>query len=74
MREKTYSFLTDDVSEDKEAEGVKACVITGKLKVEDYENCLEAALLKNKVNHQEKSKIHKHSFKKYHKEFIKTKN
>ena len=40
MREKTYSFLTDDVSEDKEAEGVKACVITGKLKFEENENCL----------------------------------
>ena len=39
-RAKTYSYLIDDSSEDKEAKGSKKCVIKRKLKFENYKNCL----------------------------------
>ena len=41
-----------------------------KLKFEDYENCLEANQLKNKINHLEK-KIDEYIVRENHKEFIK---
>ena len=42
LREKTYSYLIDDGSEDKNVKGTKKCVIKRKLKLGNYENCLEA--------------------------------
>ena len=42
-----------------------------KLKLEDYENCLEAAQGKNRINHLEKNKIDADSLDEDHKEFIK---
>ena len=56
LRAKTYSYLIDDGSENKKAKGTKNCVIK-KLKFEDYKNSLEAAQLKNKINHLQKNKI-----------------
>ena len=44
-RAKIYSYLIDDGSEDKKAKGRKKCLIKRKLKVENYENCLEAKQL-----------------------------
>ena len=41
-------------------------VIKGKLKFEDYKNCIEATQLKNKINHLEKNEIDVID----HKEFI----
>ena len=38
LRAKTQSYLIDDGSEDKKAEGTKKCVIKGKLKSEHYKN------------------------------------
>ena len=50
LKAKTYSYLIDDGSEDKKAKGTNKCVIKRKHRLEDYENCLEAAQLENKIN------------------------
>ena len=74
LREKTYSYLIADGSEDKKAKGTKKCVIKRKLKFENCKNCFEATQLENKINYLEK-KIDIDSFfcyKRKHKEFIKT--
>ena len=47
----TYSYLIDDGIEDKKAKGSKKCVIKRKLELENYENCLEATQLDNKMNY-----------------------
>ena len=57
LRAKAYSYLIDDDSKDKKAKGTKKRVIKRKLKTENYKNCLEAAQLDNKINHEEKNKI-----------------
>ena len=67
LRAKTYSYLKDNNYEAKKAKGTKKSVIKRKLKFEDYKNCLEAAQIKNKINHLEKNKIDAFSVK----EFIK---
>ena len=71
LRAKTYSYLTDDGSEDKKTKGTKKCVMKRKLTFENYKNCLEATQLKIKINHLEKSKSDIDSIKENHKEFIK---
>ena len=38
LRPKTYSYLTDDVKEDKKAKGTKKCVIKRMIKFSDYKN------------------------------------
>ena len=40
LRPKTYSYLTDDCKEDKEAKGTKKSVIKRMVKFDDYKNCL----------------------------------
>ena len=40
LRPKTYSYLMDDGWKDKKAKGTKKCVIKGRLKFNDYKNCL----------------------------------
>ena len=50
---KTYIYLIDDGSEDKNAKSTKKCVIKRKLKFKNYQNCLEATQLDNKINHLE---------------------
>ena len=57
LRAKTYSYLIDDGSEYTKTNGTKECVIKRKLKSENYENCLEATQLENKINYLEKNKI-----------------
>ena len=42
-----------------------------KLKCENYNNCLEATQIENKINYLEKNKIDIDSIKESHKEFIK---
>ena len=64
LRKKTYSYLIDDISEDKKTKGTKKCVIKIKLKFENYKNCLKANHLENKLNHLEKNKINIDSLKK----------
>ena len=54
LRAKTYSYLIDDDSEDKKAQGTKKCVIKRNIKCEDYKIRLGAAQLVNKINHLEK--------------------
>ena len=54
LRAKTYSYLTDDSSEDKKAKGTRKCVIKKKLKFQDCRNCLDAIQLNNKNNYIEK--------------------
>ena len=68
---KIYSYLIDDGSADKQAKDTKKCVISRKLKFENYKNCLEATQLENKTNHLEKNKIDIGRVKENHKEFIK---
>ena len=40
LREKTYSYLTDDDSEDEKAKGTKKCVIKRRLMFGNYTDCL----------------------------------
>ena len=40
LRPKTYSFLTDDVKEDKKAKETSKCVIKKMIKFSDYKKCL----------------------------------
>ena len=40
LRPKTYSYLTYDCKEDKKAKRTKKCVIKGRLKFNDYKDCL----------------------------------
>ena len=40
LRPKTYSYLTDDCKEDKNAKGIKKCIIKRRLKLNDYTDCL----------------------------------
>ena len=47
-------------------------MIKRKLKFEDYENCLEAAQIGNKINHLENNKTDVDILKEDHKEFIKS--
>ena len=70
LRAKTCSYLIDDDSEDKKAKSAKNCIIKRKLKFENYNNCLEATQLDNKIKYLEKSKINIDSIKKNHKKFI----
>ena len=39
LREKTYSYLIDDGSEDRKTKSTKKCVIKRKLKFENYKDC-----------------------------------
>ena len=64
LRAKTYSYLTDDGSEDKKAKGTKKHIIKRKIKFENYKNCLEVTQLENKINYLEKNKINKDNLKK----------
>ena len=64
---KTYSYLTNDGSENKK--GTKKCVIKRKVKFENYRNCFEATKLENKINYIEKKLTCIIS--KNHKEFVK---
>ena len=57
LRAKAYSYLKDNNHEDKKAKHTKKCVIKQKTKFQDYKNCLEAAHIKNNINHLEKNKI-----------------
>ena len=57
FRAKNYSYLIDDGSEDKKAKAKKKFVKKRKLKFEDYNNCLEATKLENKINYLEKIKL-----------------
>ena len=70
LRAKTYSYLIDDGSKDKEGKGAKKCTMKKKLKFENYLNCLEATQLQNKINQLENNKIRKDSLKKDNKGFI----
>ena len=57
LRAKAKSYLKDNNYEDKISKGTKKCVIKRKLKLENHKNCLEAAQIKNKINHLEKNKM-----------------
>ena len=50
----TYSYLTDDESEDKKAKSRKKSVIIRKLKFKNYKNRFEATPLENKLIIQKK--------------------
>ena len=71
LRAKTDSYLINDSSEDKKAKVTKKCVMKRKIKFENYQNCLEATKLENKMNYLEKNEINIDSIKKDHEEFIK---
>ena len=70
LRAKTYSYLTDDGSENKKANSTEKRFIKRKLKFENCKNCFEAIQLDNKINCLEKNKINIDSLKRNHKQFI----
>ena len=41
LRAKSYSYLLDEVGEDKKAKGAKKCLIKRELKFENYRSCSE---------------------------------
>ena len=55
LRAKTFSYLTDDNSEEKKVKGTKKCAIKRKLKFKECKNCLEATQLENQINLPEKN-------------------
>ena len=57
LRTKTYSYLIDDGSEDKNAKGTTKWVIEKNLKFKNYKNCLEETQLDNTINYVEKIKL-----------------
>ena len=71
LRRRPYSYIIDIGSKDKKAKGTKKCVINRKLKFEDYESCLKATQLENKINHLGKNKFDVGSHKKGNEEFMK---
>ena len=71
LEAESYNYLKDNNNEDKEAKGTKKCVTKRKLEFQDCRNCLEAAEIKNKLNHLEKSKIDVDSLEEDQKELIK---
>ena len=54
LRAKTYNYLKENNDEDKQAKSTEKSVIKKQLKFQDYENCLEAAQIKNQINRLEK--------------------
>ena len=48
-RAKTYSYLIDDVSEDKKSKSHKKCVMKRKIKCEKFKKILETTQLDNKI-------------------------
>ena len=58
LRPKTYSYLTDDFKEDKNAKGTKKCVIKRMIKFDDYKNCLLDREVLLKSQQRFKSKGH----------------
>ena len=54
---KTCSYLTDEGTEDKKSKCTKKYAIKRKLKFENYNYCLEATQLENKLNYLGKNKI-----------------
>ena len=53
---KTYSYLMDDGSENKQQKAQKL-ISQKKLKFENYKNCLEATQLDSKIKYLKKNKI-----------------
>ena len=68
LKEKAYSYLKDNSNEDKNAKGIKKCVIKRKLKFQNHKNGLEAYQIENKINHLEKYRIDLDSLKEYQKQ------
>ena len=52
LREKTYSYLTENNNKDKK--GTRKCFIKRKLKFQDCKNCLSVTQLGNETIHLEK--------------------
>ena len=61
---KTYNYLIDDGSKDKNVKHTKKCVIKRKFKFENYKNRLESNQLNNEINYLEKNEINIDSLKK----------
>ena len=57
LRIKTYSYLLDDGSKNKKANGTEKCVIKRTFKFENSKNCLEVTQFENKINYLEKNEI-----------------
>ena len=54
LRAKPYSYLIDDISEDKKAKGTKKKKNKITFKFENYKSCLEGAQFEYKKNYLEK--------------------
>ena len=57
LRQKTYSYLTNDNNETKKSENTKKFIIKWQLKFENYKHCLEATQLENKISQLEKIEL-----------------
>ena len=66
LRGKTYSYLIDDGSENKNTKGTQKCVIKREIKFENFKKLFRETRLENKINHLEK-KINIDSLKINHK-------
>ena len=61
---KSFSYLTDDGTEDKKVNAQKRMSQESKLKFENYKNYLEVTQLGNKIKYLEKNKINIDSLRK----------
>ena len=58
LKPKTYSYLTDDEKDVKNAKGTKQCVIKRVLKFDDYKDCLFKNEIILKLQQKPKSEAH----------------
>ena len=69
LKAKSYSYLTEDGSDDKKAKGTKNCIIKRKI---NNKNCLDETQQENEINYTEqKNEIDADSFTQDHQEFLK---
>ena len=57
LRAKTYTYITNDSSQDKKVKGTKKGFRKRNLKFKNCKQCLVAPQLENKISHLEKNKI-----------------
>ena len=57
LKAQSYSYLMDNISENKKAKYTEKCVIKWQLENQDHKNCLNPAKLDGKLKYLEKKKF-----------------
>ena len=56
LRAKTFNYLKDNNDEDKKPKGTKTCLIKRNINFRDYNECLKASQIENKISYLEMKK------------------